>query len=197
MKLNERLGRIEAKRARLLDELSDVDPSWLGAHPRPGKWSVLEIVEHLVLSEDAVFGDPARLEVGPPLRRGPKNRVLFLVVMFVLRFDIPVKVPSRAMAPRGGGSLADLRLRWEANHHRLRGWVEASDASRLRSPLFRHPVSGPMTISNALWMLDVHLDRHTRQIRGLVRLLDGPPAGAEDASTEDASTHHRERTRPR
>ncbi len=41
-------------------------------------------------------------------------------------------------------------------------------------PLFRHPIAGPLTTAHALRMLEVHLDRHIRQIDALERLLDHP-----------------------
>ena len=144
-----------------------MEPTRVAAHPRPGKWSIQEIVEHLVLSEIGVFGDLDRLDQLTTPQRRLKDRVLYLVVMCVLRFDIPVTVPSRAMLPKNGLSLNALRMQWEANHDRLRGWIEASDRRRLRDPLFVHPVAGPMTMLQSFRMLEVHLDRHTRQIRAL------------------------------
>jgi len=168
--IENRLGSIEAKRARLMDLLSAMDPAVVTAHPRPGKWSILEIVEHLVLSEVGVFGDLAELEHRTPQRRSPKDRILYLVVLFILRFDVPVRVPSRAMIPKGILSLQELRRQWEANHDRLRAWAANSDPRKLRRPLFLHPVAGPMTTVQSLRMLEIHLDRHTRQIRAITKL---------------------------
>ncbi len=118
-----RLRSIEAKRTRLIESISAIEPARLAAHPRPGKWSIQEIVEHLVLAEVGVFGDFAQLGHVTPLPRRTRDRILYLVVMFILRFDIPVRVPSRAMNPTGGVSLANIRVQWEANHERLRAWM--------------------------------------------------------------------------
>jgi hypothetical protein len=166
--IDHRLRSIEAKRARLIDLLSGIEPARLAAHPRPGKWSIQEILEHLVLAEVDVFGDPARLGQQTPRPRRTKDRILYLVVMFILRFNISVSVPSPAMSPKGGLSLTDVRVQWEANHDRLRAWIASSDRSLLDRPLFRHPVAGPMTTAQSLRMLEVHLDRHVRQIDALV-----------------------------
>jgi hypothetical protein len=168
-----RLRSIEAKRARLLDSIAGIEPARLAAHPRPGKWSIQEIIEHLVLAEVGVFGDFTQLRQQTPRPRRTKDRILYLVVMFILRFDIPVSVPSRAMSPKGGRSPAELRVAWEANHDRLRAWLASSDRSLLARPLFRHPVAGPMTAAQSLRMLEVHLDRHVRQIDALVKRTTG------------------------
>ncbi len=93
---------------------------------------------------------------------------LVSVLMGVLRFDIPVKVPTASMRPEGTTRLEHLWAQWQASHMALRRSVEAADARMLRQALFSHPVAGPMTMAGTLRMLDVHLDRHTRQIDGLM-----------------------------
>lgn len=173
MSLDERLRRIEEKRDGLLDELETLDSEVLYAHPRPGKWSIHEIVEHLVVAEEDVvidYHDLERLQARP---RRLKNRLMYLVVMLVLRFDIPVPVPSEAMLPTGEPSLRSLRERWAANHARLRRYVANLDRATARRAVFRHPITGPLTVPQALRMLEVHLDRHTRQIRTLQRMRAG------------------------
>ena len=171
MTIHDRLRSIEGKRARLMHLVSEMDPTAVSAHPRPGKWSIQEIIEHLVLSEIGVFGDLSELEQRRPHPRTVKDRVLYLVVMFILRFDIPVKVPSPALIPEGRLSRDELRAQWAANHDRLRAWITAAEPGPLDHPLFLHPIAGPMTTGQSLRMLEVHLDRHARQIGALAQLM--------------------------
>jgi hypothetical protein len=171
MTIEQRLRSIETKRLRLMEEISGLTPDQCVAHPRPEKWSIQEIIEHLVLAEADVLGDLSALEQLEPGRRSLKDRALYLVVMFILRFDIPVRVPSRGMIPTGDASVHELGLRWEANHRRLRAWVAASEEKHLDRPLFRHPIAGAMTTTQSLRMLEVHLDRHTRQVHTRLQLM--------------------------
>ncbi len=164
-----RLDAIEAKRTRLMAMIGALSPDVVAARPRPGKWSIRDIVEHLVLSEPAIFGDLAALAAKRRLERRPGDRVRYLAVMFVLRFDIPVRVPSPDLIPTGRGSLAELQGQWESNHHQLRAWVTASDRRELETPRFLHPIAGPMSAVQSLRMLEVHLDRHARQIKALIK----------------------------
>ncbi len=172
----DRLRNIDSKRTTLLDRAASLEPSRLTAHPRPGKWSILEIIEHMVIAEEDVLGDFATLDRREHRPRGLRNRLLYRLVMFILTHDIPVRAPSRAMIPSGDRSLAELRARWEENHRLLRRYVEALDEAGTKRAVFRHPVTGPITVSQALHMLEVHLDRHTRQIRALEALSAGSPA---------------------
>jgi hypothetical protein len=176
VRLLERLRRIEAKRSELLDRAGALAPGVLRGRPQPDKWSIRESIEHLVLAEEDVLIDLANLDRLAPRARRPKDRLLYFVVMFVLRYDIPVKAPSDAMLPKGDIPLTELRKRWEANHARLRAYVEEMDGSALRRAVFRHPVTGPLTPPQAIRMLEVHLDRHARQIRELERSMSSGPS---------------------
>ena len=168
--LHARLDRIEAKRSALLERLAGTKSTRLSTPARPGGWSILEIVEHLVRAEDAVLGeldDAGAVADRPAHRRTLRQRLLHLVVLLVLRFRIPVSAPSRAMLPRGGASLESLRRRWEANHRQLREVVDRLGASGAGRAIFHHPVSGPITTRQALRLLEIHLDRHLGQIRAI------------------------------
>lgn len=169
----ERLSSIERKRVAHLDQVATLEPSLVVAHPLPGKWSIREIIEHLVLAEREVVGDFSRLSDLVERPRTPENRIKYLVVMFVLRYGIPVRTPSTAMVPTGERSLAELRATWDEHHRLLRSFVGGLDRGGARRALFRHPIAGPITVSQGIRMLDVHLDTHIRQIRRLEQLLRG------------------------
>ena len=47
------------------------------------------------------------------------------------------------------------------------GYVTALDAEGLRRAPFRHPITGPLTTAQAIRIADVHLRRHTGQLRRL------------------------------
>ena len=167
----DRLARIERKRLALLEEVAALDEVTLTARPMAGKWSIREIVEHLVLAEDDVVGDFSRLDALDAQPRGIGHHVRYLIVLFVLRFRIPVTVPSRAMLPTGGRSLAELRETWDEHQRRLRSFVAGLTREGARRAIFRHPISGPLSVSQALVLLDAHLDSHIRQIRRRMQLL--------------------------
>lgn len=161
---------MDRQRSALLDELGDWEPDLLRAHPLPGKWSILEIVEHLVLAERDVLGGPDR---GPyaPSPRTLQHRAAYPFVMLLLRSPIPVPVPGAEMIPTGEPALHELRPMWDANHAWLRAFLEELESGSTKLALLRHPVAGPMTVDQGIRMLDVHQRRHIRQIRRLQQSL--------------------------
>jgi hypothetical protein len=178
--ITDRLDRIDELRTSLLGETSGLDLHALTARPEPYKWSILEILEHLVRSETDVMR--GLFEEGPlsPKERTLGNRLAFLAVMFVLRYPIRVRTPSSGMVPRGKWSWDEISLKWDENHKTIRRFAEDLDEEGSRQAVFAHPVSGPLTPDQAILMLEVHMRRHARQVRRMIASLQdsrGPDHG--------------------
>ena len=170
--LEARVQEWGGRRHTLIDNVEKLSPERLVAKPLPGKWSVIEIVEHLVRADRDVLQDlpsPADLV---DRRRGLKDRVRYPLVMFVLACHIPAKVPSPRMLPQGGAALPDLRRQWEEMHQWLRSYAEGLDRHALTRAVFAHPIAGPLTLEQALHMGGLHLATHSRQIRRLESLTN-------------------------
>jgi hypothetical protein len=75
------------------------------------------------------------------------------------------------MVPTGKRSIDESQRDWDEHHRSLRAFVEGLDRSGLQRSIFRHPVTGPLTVSQGIAMMEVHLDTHTRQIRNHARAL--------------------------
>lgn len=158
---------LDHQRGVLLDGLEALDLEVLHAKPRPGAWSILEIVEHVVVAESVILlGLPSRADLVAQPRR-LEHRLKFLVVLLVLKLRIPVRVPSRRMLPTGQRSLAELRDSWDGHLRWLRAFAEASDEEDLGQAFFTHPVAGPITLAQALRMDLLHLWTHGKQIAKL------------------------------
>ncbi len=167
-RIDQEIRWLDAKRSELLDELESLSPEALALRPETGKWSILEIVEHLVVAERDVFeGFPAVADL-VDRRRRLKNRVTYLLVFFILRFGVPVRTPSPKMVPQGGRALAELRLQWDENIRRLFTYSATPDREGLRRVVFQHPAAGPITLVQALTLDRMHLRNHARQIRRLL-----------------------------
>ncbi len=155
------------RRRMLLDEVERLSPERLVAKPFPGKWSILEIVEHLVVSDREVLQglpNPSQLV---DRKRGLKDRVAYPFVMLVLACHLPVKVPSPLYLPRGECSLAILRREWDEIQQWLRSYVHGLGPADWSRAVFRHPIAGPLTVLQFVHMAELHLATHTRQIRRL------------------------------
>ena len=169
MSLQSLIHSLDVQRLALLVELESLDVEILQAKPGPDAWSILEILEHVVVAESVILrGLPSWADlVAQPRNLG--HRLKYVLVTLVLRLRIPVKVPSRRMLPSGQRSLAELRAAWEAHMVWLRALVAEGEAAAHGSACFTHPVAGPITLVQALRMDLLHLGIHRRQIARLRR----------------------------
>lgn len=160
---------LDGQRLALLGELEALSVDMLKTRPRPDAWSILEILEHVVVAESVILrGLPPRAGlVAQPRNLG--HRVKYGLVTLILRFRIPVKVPSRRMLPTGQASLADLRTAWDGHLAWLRALVAEDEEAARRSAFFTHPVAGPVTLVQALRMDLLHVGIHRRQIAKLLQ----------------------------
>ena len=159
---------LDDRRLALLQVLDGLPPEMLQARLHPWAWSVLEILEHLVVAERVILQglpDPADLVDRP---RHLQHRLKYPLVMLVLKLAIPVKVPSKRMLPMGQRTLADLREEWDQHLRWLRAFEAGQRAGAHGKACFLHPVAGPITLVQALRMDLLHVGIHARQVSKIV-----------------------------
>jgi len=145
--------------ARLRHALGGLDEAALRAHPRPGKWSILETALHVVDSE-LVGSWRIRLAYAQPGAA-------------FSGYDQDIWV--RAFDHQG----ADARTLEEAlalftalRRSTLRVFERAGAAAWQRTAV--HPERGPLTLRQLLELYADHAERHVEQIREMRDLLGVP-----------------------
>lgn len=164
--LLQKMDHIESIRDQLIKKLEVLSVDVLNKKPSPETWNILEIVEHLVLAERAVLGKPGASQ--KTYKQTMKHRLVYFLVIGILKSFIKVKVPVKSMNPAAGKTLAELETEWKKNHRMLRLYIQREIDGKISGTKFKHPVSGPLTTSQALTMMEVHLNRHIKQINALL-----------------------------
>ncbi len=116
------LAQLEAEYARLREMLAGKDPALLAERPPSGKWSVLENLQHLVLTGLAHF-----------TRLLPDHRDWSA-------FGLAQVEPRSAKQLRlaAGGSIDDLLAAWQRGHEVIVLRLLARDTPEVRHHLGRH-----------------------------------------------------------
>lgn len=165
--------RLEQSRARVLGLVEATDERQRSVHPAEGKWSMLQVVEHLVLAEE---GTLRVFEKGPPPQPKVKLRSLLALRaiegLFGLRIRLPI--PSKSLTPTAPGSLESLRSRWDGTRAGITRFLRELEAGDLLRPRFRHPVAGWLTVGQGLDFLERHIRHHERQIHRIRHSLNLP-----------------------
>lgn len=156
------LNALVGRRAEVMALLASAPPEQLAWRPRDGAWSALEVIEHLVLSEAELLATGRRAsQAGRGVLRTLQARILGWIV----RFRIPVPVPSGAMNPSGRRSLQELACDWDANHRGLADLVIEAENQPADFLVFSHPVAPMLTLPELLLVGTWHVDYHLPQIR--------------------------------
>jgi hypothetical protein len=130
--------------------------------PEPGRWSVLQCVEHIVISESRFLGwlqnpiaDPT-----PPVDKEKEAKLLVGVASRAQRVEAPE--PAR---PTGRfATLAEAMEQFEAARARSIRFAE-SQGARLHTLAVKHPFFGVCNGSEVMVLMAAHARRHAAQIR--------------------------------
>lgn len=164
LELQDKFELYDRTRRQLLEDLSGLNDDQLRKEPGLGEWSILQVVQHMVLAELDVMQylpEPKELIAR---KRGLRARIFYVVVLLILRWGIRVPVPSKGMVPDGIPSLAELRQQWDENLSWFRGYLDSLKPADLNRAVFSHPIAGPLTGHQAGTLAQYHFDAHLRQI---------------------------------
>jgi len=162
--LRDKFEMYDHTRRALLDELALLNDDQIRRKPGPSEWSILQIVQHMVLAEQGVMKYLPEPEEFIARKRGLRARIFYVVVLLILRWNIRVPVPSKRMVPDGNTSLSEVRQQWDENLRWFRGYLDSLRPEDLKRAVFSHPVAGPLTGPQAGKMAQYHFDAHLRQI---------------------------------
>ncbi len=165
--------------------LNGLTSDQLEFQPSPSEWSLVQVIDHLALSERALLIGAQRKLSQPPRPVTIRENFGALAVLVVMKSGLKVKTPSSAkhVIPQNNTSFDAVRSQWSATRDEFERFLEELPADRRTSALFRHPVSGGMTPSQALRFIRAHIHHHQRQIN---RLTLGVPAAVSVAEANSS-----------
>jgi hypothetical protein len=165
------LGHLENGRKALLDALSGVTEELAARKPAPGKWSVLECVEHLAITEEYLLSQIAasRDSDGAAANRDREA----LILSRGADRTIPRQAPEMARPAGRFPTLRDALRHFLAARERTVQLVENCGGD-LRSRLTSHPVIGTVNCYENLLLMAMHPQRHAKQIEEIKTALPSP-----------------------
>lgn len=167
-----------ALRERLASVLRPLDDARLNEHPEPKGWSVAEVIEHLIISDERSSAPAmevvrtARADAGAPLREW-KSSFLGGLIAGSLARTRKLKAPKVFQPPATArGGVIEVLLAREGDFVTAMDKAASLDwrALRVRSGALP-PFAPTMNLGDAFRIHVVHVRRHTAQIERLVSKL--------------------------
>lgn len=162
--IQEQHESFKKKREDLLQQLGSLSSEVLSFKAAPDKWSIVEVVEHLVIAEKDLLKQLSTNVPTSTLDPESKTPEKYQTVIKVMVRDIPVDVPDESLQPHGRLPLNELLRLWDAMRKRLAELLAEIKSENIGNPVYRHPYGGPLDISETLQFFEVHFDNHMRHI---------------------------------
>jgi uncharacterized damage-inducible protein DinB len=157
---------LTSKRNALLQRLESLTTDTLSFKSGPDKWSVIEVVEHLVIAEEDFFKQASTQAT--PFDNKTRSPEKYKTVIKVMERDIPVDVPDESLEPLGCSTLKELLSRWNNVREKLQEFLDGINSDNKDDLVYRHPFAGPLNIQETLQFIDVHFDNHMRHINRIL-----------------------------
>jgi hypothetical protein len=161
---------LQEGRQKLIEALDGVSEQVASASPGPGRWSILECLEHLILAEDRMFGSlkAAHSSAEPVVNRLREKAIR------ERGHDRTRKVKSPEVAVPTGRykNLEEARRTFLASRERTMEFV-MNCTEDLRAKQTNHPLLGPVNCYETLLLMAAHPLRHSEQIAENRKALNG------------------------
>jgi uncharacterized damage-inducible protein DinB len=165
-------NKIELQRSQLLQSLQTLPGEKLNYHT-PGKWSINQIIAHLITAENLsiqylnkkILGASETMDSGFV----EELKMVLLVIsqrMPLLKFKAPKFVVERTSKETEIKKLADD---WDRSRAELKNILDHLPDQYLKRKIYKHVRVGMLNIQHALKFFREHVGHHTPQIKYLLK----------------------------
>lgn len=169
--LNKLCRDLAIQRSNYLQLIAKYSPEHQSFQPNPHSWSMLNVCEHLMLSDRGFKRMIEKSLTYPPkpLLWHSHLRLLFVRNLFKLPLRLPVPIPQ--IVPQSKLSFTELRSEWAAVWEDWNQLIENFPEDRVKDAVARHPRFGWLSIEQILKFLLSHYRHHASQFKRIEAAL--------------------------
>jgi DinB superfamily len=164
---------LEKEREELFSILKKMNHDHLNLKPASNKWSVTQIVFHLVKAEHlsliSAEGILKKREKLTTAGFGAKIRSSILNIS--LKSPLKFKAPQIMKKVPDTYDIEQLKKKWITLRLELKKLIDEFDDKNLDKNIFRHPYAGWLNFLQTLDFLHEHFNHHLRQIEKINNLI--------------------------
>jgi hypothetical protein len=162
---------LEKQRADLISLIQGISPEAINNHP-DGKWSITQIISHLIASEQLSVKYLNKKILG--IDTAPKTGIAEELKMIVLK--ISQRLPFKFKAPKVLAentpiyeNIEQLTETWNQTRADLKKVLEKFQDNQINRKVYKHPIAGMLNIEQALKFFREHIIHHTPQVKNLLK----------------------------
>jgi uncharacterized damage-inducible protein DinB len=169
-KLRHLFDLLEADRHQVLEKVDRLSPEQFNK-ANPGKWSLNQILAHLMTAEEMSL---VYMNKKIPGIRETGDTALWEEIKMIL-LKVSQRLPFRFKAPKAVvertptySDVEQLKSHWEEVRAGLKIFLENFDDDQIRKKIYRHIRAGRLNVQHALIFFHEHYIHHRPQIKRLL-----------------------------
>lgn len=143
--------------------------------PDEESWSLLEVMEHLYIAENAAYQYIIKKVKSPNKPIGLKEKTKLFLLQIALHLPFKYKVPKVVQKPGNYTSVFVLIDDWKLLHLNFEQMLENLEEAKFNEQLFKHPIAGKLNLYQCFSFLHTHLGHHKKQINRILQQLQRKP----------------------
>lgn len=162
--------RLETQRANLLKLVAPLSSEQLTAHPE-GKWSIAQILSHLIASEQlsVKYLNKKILGINESPQTGIREELVMIMLTISQRFPFRFKAPKVVVENTTPYQTLDqFKKAWEKTRGEMHALLSRFNHDQLKRKVYKHPIAGMLNIQQAVQFFQEHITHHTPQIKNLL-----------------------------
>jgi uncharacterized damage-inducible protein DinB len=162
---------LERQREKLFGMIRNL-PEDVYTNSSTGKWSIAQIVTHLLTSERLSVGYMKKKSLGIEKLEdsGLKQAIVSGILKISQRMPFRYKAPGVIVENTPEAlSAEEVIRRWDKSRSDLRQFLQDMDDTHSRRLIFKHPVGGMLNAQQAMKFMYEHINHHLPQIKRLLK----------------------------
>jgi len=171
-KLQFPFDELERDRKTLFQKLSNISSEKLNSNPIAEKWSINQILIHLLTSEQLTltYLKKKSLGIDQLANSGPIESVKMALLKIsqrlpLIKYKAPKVLVENTPSPI---PLPELIARWNLSRQELKNFLETIHDRNLHKLIYKHPIAGRFDVVQSLTFLREHFHHHLPQIERLL-----------------------------
>jgi hypothetical protein len=163
---------VERQRAEILSQVKQLPPDRYMLQPSPAKWSIAQILTHLLTSEKLSIGYMKKKMLGIDQlnNSGMAGSLRFTLLQLSQRIPIlKFKAPNVVVANTPQALPFDeLVTQWDELRNDLKAILESIEEKNVKKAIYKHPLAGRLDAAQATAFFYEHIHHHWPQIKRLL-----------------------------
>ncbi|MFD6207662.1 DinB family protein [Peribacillus sp. NPDC060253] len=157
-----KMNENEKIREELLNTVTGLSDEQLNAHPEEGRWSIVQVLDHLYLMERAITKSIAdKLQSDERIPAGDKP------IELTLNREVKVQAPPYVIPSESFQTLNEVKDKLSDSRKAFLHLVDHAKENDLEQKSFPHPLFKELSLKQWIPFVGLHEKRHLKQIEEL------------------------------